>query len=157
MTIRDKNLPDTISWRILQELQRDARLPFTELGRRVGLSSPAAAERVRRLEDDGVITGYHAGLDARNLGLALNAFIRLNVAGERCARAAKALQEMPEVLEAHRVTGEASYLIKVAVKDVAHLQALLDRLMPWGSPTTSIVLSSPVVRRDLEPLNANPD
>lgn len=151
MTVRNENSPDAISWCILRELQQDARLPFTELGRRVGLSSPAVAERVRRLEDDGTITGYHAGLDPRNLGFALSAFVRLNVAGDKCARAAKALQQIPEVLEAHRVTGEASYLLKVAVKDVAQLEALLDRLMPLGSPTTSIVLSSPVVRRDFSP------
>lgn len=151
MTHNDENDIDATSWQLVQALQEDARLPFTELGRRVGMSSPAVAERVRRLEDDGTITGYHAHLDPGRVGLPLRAFVRLNVAGDKCARAARAIQDMSEVLEAHRITGEASYLLQVAVRDVPHLEMLLDRLMPWGSPTTSIVLSSPVVRRSLGP------
>jgi Lrp/AsnC family transcriptional regulator, leucine-responsive regulatory protein len=142
---------DDTSWRILTELQANARLSFTELGRRVGLTAPAVAERVHRLEEAGVIAGYRLELDHERLGLPLLAFVRLRARDGKCAEFAGVAERLPEVLESHRITGTESYVLKAAVRDVRHLEDLIDRLMPWGETTTSVVLSSPVTHRVLEP------
>ncbi|MBI5086431.1 MAG: Lrp/AsnC family transcriptional regulator [Acidobacteria bacterium] len=139
---------DPIAWKILRELRADARLSYAELGRRVGLSTPAAAERVRRLEDGGVIRGYEARLDPSSLGLPVAAFVRIRVTGsEALARKlTKTADGMPEVLECHRVTGDESFILKVRVESAAHLERLIDRLTPFGMTSTSLILSSPVER-----------
>src|SRR5579862_6677683 len=105
-------LLDEIGWKILNQLQLNARLPLTELGRRVGLSTPAAGERVRRMEEAGIILGYRAQLDYEKVGYPVLAFIRISVAGEFLSRITKISREMPEVLECHRVTGSDSFIIK---------------------------------------------
>ncbi len=150
-------LLDPKALRILAELQRDARLPFAELGRRVGLSTPAAAERVRRLEESGVIEGYEARINPRALGLEVTAFVRIRVTGaETLARKlSKLAGELSEVLECHRCTGDESFILKVSVASVAHLERLIDRLTPFGMTSTALVLSSPVERR-LGPVDAGP-
>lgn len=141
-------LIDAPSWRILAELQADARLSFSELGRRVGLSTPAAAERVRRLQDQGVIRGYAAVVDPLAAGLAVGAFIRIRLTGpETLARKlTAALEKMPEVFECHRCTGDESFLLKVRVASVSQLENLIDKLSPFGATTTSLILSSPIER-----------
>lgn len=143
-------LLDAKGWAILRELQLDARLSFSELGRRVGLSTPAVAERVRNLQTAGVITGYRADVDPRKLGLPILAILRLNVVGDVLPRVTALVRSLPEVLECHRGTGGDSFTIKAAVATVAHLEALIDRLTPFGTTSTSIVLSSPVERRLIE-------
>ncbi|MCL4793801.1 MAG: Lrp/AsnC family transcriptional regulator [Bryobacteraceae bacterium] len=150
-------LLDPKALRILAELQRDARLPFAELGRRVGLSTPAAAERVRRLEESGVIEGYEARINPRALGLEVTAFVRIRVTGaETLARKlSKLAGELSEVLECHRCTGDESFILKVRVASVAHLERLIDRLTPFGMTSTALVLSSPVERR-LGPVDEGP-
>lgn len=142
---------DEISWTILRALQENARLSYSELGRRVKLTPPAVAERVRRLEEAGVIVGYHAELDALRVGLPLTAFIRVKCYGGRCSDLGTFVLDLPEVLECHRVTGEESYVMKVMTRSVDHLQELIDLLMPYGDTTTSVVLSSPVSHRALDP------
>jgi len=149
MTLDNNRLLDPTSWHILSLLQEDARLSYNELGRRVGFTPPAVAERVRRMEDAGVIAGYHADVRPDKIGLPLMAIIRINAAGGRCAAVAGLSTTIPEIVECHRITGNDSYIMKVAVADVAHLEALLDRLTPYGDLTTSIVLSSPVMRRSI--------
>jgi Lrp/AsnC family transcriptional regulator, leucine-responsive regulatory protein len=141
---------DDVGWRILHELQCNARLSFAELGRRVGLSVPAVTERVRKLEEAGIITGYRAEVDRSKVGLPIHAFIRMSVVGDVFNRVVAAVKAMPEVLECHRGTGADSFTMKVAVASVAHLESLIDRLTPFGTTSTSIVLSSPVTRRDVE-------
>lgn len=143
-------LLDAKGWALLRELQRDARLSFSELGRRVGLSTPAVAERVRNLEAAGVITGYRAEVDPRKLGLPILAIVRLNVVGDVLPRVTALVRALPEVLECHRGTGGDSFTLKVAVATIAHLEALIDRLTPFGTTSTSVVLSSPVERRAIE-------
>jgi Lrp/AsnC family transcriptional regulator, leucine-responsive regulatory protein len=138
---------DAIGWKILEELQEDGRLTFTELGRRVGLSTPAAAERVRQLEATGVIRGFRAEVDLAKVGLPILAVVRMSVMGDVLARITAIAQDLPEVLECHRGTGADSFIMKVAVASVEHLERLIDRLTPFGSTSTSIVLSSPVTRR----------
>lgn len=139
---------DPVSRRILDELQKDARLSYRELARRVGLSTPATAERVRRLESAGVIQGYHARIDPRAAGLAVLAFIRIRIAGTETVarRLVRLCESLPEVLECHRCTGEESFLLKVRVASVAHLEKLIDRLTQYGMTSTALVLSSPVER-----------
>ncbi|KAA0256367.1 Lrp/AsnC family transcriptional regulator [Acidobacteria bacterium ACD] len=143
-------LLDEKGWRILRELQGDARLSFAELGRRVGLSTPAVAERVRNLEAAGVVTGYRAEVDLAKVGLPILAVVRMSAVGDVLARITSVVRGMPEVLECHRATGADSFVMKVAVASVAHLEALIDRLTPFGTTSTSIVLSSPVPRRTIE-------
>ncbi len=139
---------DPLSWKILAELQSGARLSFAEIGRRVGLSTPAVAERVRRLEEAGVIAGYQAQIRLEQIGLPIAAFIRIRLAGtEAQAKRLTALAgELPEVLECHRCTGDESFILKVRVASVADLQKLIDRLTPFGMTSTSLILSSPVER-----------
>lgn len=142
---------DLINWKILSELQKDGRISFAELGRRVGLTTPAVIERVKKLEDAGVITGYRAEIDASKVGFPITAFIRMSITGIDYAHIIKTVQESKEVLECHRGTGGDSFIMKVAVSDVGHLQTLIDKLTPYGITTTSIVLSSPVKQRIIEP------
>lgn len=142
--------PDEISWRILRELQLDGRVSFTELGRRVGLSTPAVAERVRNLEAAGVIRGYRAEIDLAKVGLPMLAVVRMSAVGDVLTRMTALSRELPEVLECHRATGADSFIMKVAVSSVEHLERLIDRLTPFGTTSTSIVLSSPVTGRIVE-------
>ena len=142
---------DEIDWKILGELQENARITFAELGRRVGLTTPAVIERVRKLEDAGVIKGYRAEIDTAKVGLPITAFIRMSISGVDYSHIIEVAEQSKEVLECHRGTGGDSFILKVAVADVEHLQTLIDRLTPYGITTTSIVLSSPVKSRVIEP------
>jgi Lrp/AsnC family leucine-responsive transcriptional regulator len=140
---------DDTNRRLLSELQRDARLSLAELGRRVGLSSPAVAERLARLEGAGVIQGYRAELDPAALGYPLSAVIRIRPAPRQLPRLAELAREAPEVVECLRITGEDCYLLRAHVRSVTHLEELIDRFTPFGQTTTSIVQSSPVPSRGL--------
>ena len=140
-------LVDTTNRRLLAELQADARLSLAELGRRVGLSSPAVAERLARLEREGVIRGYHADVDPRALGYALSAMIRVRPAPRQLRPVAELAHETPEVVECHRITGEDCYVLRAHVRDVEHLEEVIDRFALYGQTTTSIVQSSPVPGR----------
>ncbi|WP_220208589.1 Lrp/AsnC family transcriptional regulator [Reticulibacter mediterranei] len=143
MTIDSHALLDDIGWSILRELQLDARLSFHELGRRVGLSAPATAERVRKLEDSGIITGYGARVNAQRVGLPITAIIRITTLKVALPQQPGDLITIfPEMLECHRVTGTDSYILKIVVSSIAHLEQVINRLVPYGEPATSIVLSS---------------
>jgi Lrp/AsnC family transcriptional regulator, leucine-responsive regulatory protein len=134
---------------LLRELQEDARLSLAELGRRVGLSSPAVADRLERLEDAGVITGYRAEIDPRALGYELAVVLRIRPAPRELKKVAELAQRTPEVVECHRITGDDCYLMKAHVRDVGHMEEVIDRFAIYGQTTTSIVQSSPVARRAL--------
>ena len=142
---------DEIDWKILVELQNDARTSYAELGRRVGLTTPAIIERVKKLEEAGVITGYRVEIDTSKVGLPVTAFIRMSITGIDYSHIIEVVQESEEVLECHRGTGGDSFIIKVAVASVEHLQIIIDKLTPYGITTTAIVLSSPVKRRVIRP------
>ena len=141
---------DEIDRKILLELQSDARTSYAELGRRVGLTTPAVIERVRKLEDAGVITGYRAEIDTAKIGLPITAFVRMSITGVDYSRIIEVAQQSNEVLECHRGTGGDSFIMKVAVASVEHLQEIIDKLTPYGITTTAIVLSSPVKSRVIE-------
>ncbi len=140
---------DVTSRRILESLQEDGRVSLAELGRRVGLSAPAVAERVQRLERDGVITGYHAQVDPRALGYTLAVVIRIRPAPRELRKVAQLARDTPEVVECHRITGEDCFFMKAHVRDVEHLEEIIDRFVAFGQTTTSIVQSSPVPVRAL--------
>jgi Lrp/AsnC family leucine-responsive transcriptional regulator len=149
--LTDAALLDGTGLRLLEELQRDARLSLAELGRRVGLSSPAVAERIKRLEGAGVIRGYHADIDPRRLGYTLGVAIRIRPAPRQLAEVAALARESSEVVECHRVTGDDCYVMTAYVRDVEHLEAIIDEFAAYGQTTTSIMQSSPVPRRALAP------
>lgn len=133
--------------RILAELQADARLTMAELGRRVHLSQPAVTERVRKLEEASVIRGYRAVIDAARLGYGIRAVIRIGNTDEPALL--RALDGSPEVLTAYGVTGEDSWILEIAVRDVAHLSALLQRFCQQTPTSTAIILK---VLREHAPL-----
>ena len=140
---------DSLNRRILGELQLNPRLTMTELGRRVGLSSPAVTERVRRLEESGVIRGYRLDVDPAALGLPMSAFIRVKPNAGQLPRVIDVATEIPEVVECHRVTGEDCLIIRVHLPNIEQLDRVLDAFLEFGNTTTSIVQSSPVPRRSL--------
>ena len=153
---RENGLDDA-NLRLIAELQQDARLSFAELGRRVGLSSPAVAERLARLEETGVITAYRAEVDPRALGFTLGAIVRIRPAPRELHKVAELAQRTPEVVECHRITGEDCYLMKAWVRDVEHLEEVIDQFAIYGQTTTSIMQKSPVPPRALSARAQTPD
>jgi Lrp/AsnC family transcriptional regulator, leucine-responsive regulatory protein len=143
----DSNLLDTTNLRLLGELQANARLGIAELGRRVGMSAPAVAERVQRLERAGVISGYHAELDPRALGYGVSAIVRIRPSPGQLQRIPEIARETPAVVECYRITGEDCYLMKLHLRSIDELEETLDYFTPHGQTTTSIIHSTPVPRR----------
>jgi Lrp/AsnC family transcriptional regulator, leucine-responsive regulatory protein len=133
---------------IIGELTANARISFAELGRRVNLSSPAVADRVQRLEREGVITGYRAELDPRALGYPLTAIVRVKPAPGQLARIPELAAEITQVGECHRITGEDCFYLTVHLRSIDELSELLDRFLAHGETTTSLINASPVPRRD---------
>ena len=142
-------LLDEIGRKLLTALQEDARLSYAELGRRIGLSPAATAERLRRLEEVGIITGYRVEIDREALGLPVMAIVRLSCDGVKYLPFLKAVQAMERVTECHHVAGSDAFILKVVAGSVEELGRVVEKLLDFGVPTTSIVFSSPVVRRAL--------
>lgn len=142
-------LLDAINLRLLAELQSDARLSLAELGRRIGLSAPAVAERLGRLERAGVILGYQAELDPRALGLSLSAVIRIRPAPRELHTLAELAQRTAEVVDCRRVTGEDCYIMTVHVRSIEHLEEVINQFAAHGQTTTSILQSAPVRNRPI--------
>jgi Lrp/AsnC family leucine-responsive transcriptional regulator len=141
---------DPIAWKLVESLQHNARMSFAELGRKVGLSTPAVAERIHRLEDAGVITGYHASLNMAKLGIPIRVLVRLTIPGGdlQISRTVTAIKEMAEISRCHRITGDESFVIEAHVVSIRHLEAFIDKLSALGATSTSTVLSSTVERRE---------
>lgn len=138
---------DAVNRRILEELQSDPRLTMSELGRRIGMSSPAVTERVRRLEEAGIIRGYRLDLNPVALGLPIAAYIRIRPNSGQLPRIAELALQIPEIVECHRVTGEDCFILKVYIPAIDQLDRLLDSFLLYGSTTTTIIQSSPVPLR----------
>ena|SRR5881396_962027 len=146
-TTYDANLLDSTNLRLLKELQADGRVGLAELGRRVGMSAPAVAERVQRLERAGVVTGYHAEIDPRALGFAVSAIVRVRPSPGQLQRIPEIAKETPAVAECYRITGEDCYLLRLHLRSIDELEEVLDYFTPHGLTTTSIIHSAPVPRR----------
>jgi len=144
--VSDQQL-DATNRQLIVALQEDARVTLAELGRRVGLTAPAVGERLGRLEEAGVIRGYHADVDPRALGYDLSVILRIRPSALMIAKVAELARATPEVTECHRVTGEDCFVMRLTVRDVLHLEELIDRFVLYGQTTTSIVQSSPVPGR----------
>ncbi len=142
MTLEIEKLLDDTGWQLLTELQQNARLSYSELGQRVGLSSPAVADRMRKMEEAGIISGYHARINLARVGLPVTAIIRLtSTTNHSCNRVFALASELPEVLECYRVTGNDSVVVKVVANSVEHLSQIIDQMSTFGLPSTSIVLT----------------
>ncbi len=138
---------DKTSWSILACLQENARASFADIGREVGLSAPAVAERMIKLEEAGIIQGYRIEVDYEKTGYALKAFISFTAHSGKLLPFLNYIRNLDEVLECHRVTGNHCIYLKVVVENSGHLQELLARMMEYGETTTSIILSSPITHR----------
>src|SRR3954453_8272308 len=145
--ISDDHAIDATNRALLGLLQSDARLSLAELGRRVGLSPPAVGERLQRLESSGVITGYRGEIDPRALGLALTVIIRIRPAPGQLQNVADLARKTTEVVECLRITGDDCYLMRARLRDVEHLEEVIDRFVALGQTTTSVVQSAAVPRR----------
>ncbi|AUG55333.1 Lrp/AsnC family transcriptional regulator [Thalassospira marina] len=133
---------DRLDIAIIEALQENARTPLSELGRRIGLSQPAMSERVKRLEERGIITGYGARIDPAALGLGLMAIIRLKTTHEHIQPCLRHFASMPHVIEVHRLTGEDCFMLKVLVPTPGDLESIVDSIARHGAVTTSLVLRS---------------
>lgn len=150
-------LPDAVDWRLLTELQRDGRRSFAELARAVAMSPSAVAERVRRLEETGVVAGYQAVVDPHRVGLPIMAFVRLRYPTGNYRPFHALLDSTPEVVEAHHVTGEDCFVLKVLARSMRHLEEVTGRIAGLGAVTTSVVYSSPLPGRPLAVEATPPD
>lgn len=142
---------DQTDWRIIAELQRDGKLSYNQLARRVNLSSPAVAERVRRLEQSGVIAGYQARIDPARAGLPLTAFIQMRCALTRCLLKTTTADDLPEIVEIHKLSGNFCTMLKVRVASMSHLEGLLERLGQHGEMNSHVVLSTQYEGRPVQP------
>ncbi len=138
---------DSTDWRILGELQKDGRASYADLARAVAMSPSAVAERVRRLEETGVIAGYRATVDPGRVGLDVMAFVRLRYPTGNYRPFHALLDSTPEIIEAHHVTGEDCFVLKVVARSMRHLETVTGRIAGLGSVTTSVVYSSPLAGR----------
>lgn len=141
---------DQTDWRILEALQRDGRMSFADLARAVAMSPSAVTERVRRLEEFGVITGYRATVSPERVGLAILAFVRLRYPTGNYRPFHALVDSTPEIIEAHHVTGEDCFVLKVVARSMRHLEEVAGRISGLGAVTTSVVYSSPLAGRTVD-------
>ena len=149
MTVESTVALDRTDWALLTELQRDGRASYADLARAVAMSPSAVAERVRRLEEHGVIAGYRARVDPNRVGLSIMAFVRLRYPSGNYRPFHALLDNTPEIIEAHHVTGEDCFVLKVVARSMRHLEEVTGRISGLGSVTTSVVYSSPLTGRAL--------
>ena len=148
MVMDSTALLDSYGRKLLEELQLNSRLSVAELGRRIGLSPTATTERLKQMEEIGILHSYTVEIDREALGLEVMAFIRMSCGGQHYHRLLEYVQTLEEVRECHHLTGGDDFLLKVTTTSMADLEALIEALLPYGNPVTSLVLSSPVERRN---------
>ncbi|HIK13800.1 MAG TPA: Lrp/AsnC family transcriptional regulator [Leptolyngbyaceae cyanobacterium M33_DOE_097] len=141
---------DAVDWQILSILQQEARISFKELGQRIGLTGTAIAERVRKLEDEGIIKGYTIKLNREKVGLPVMAFFKLRVNVEHCKQLRELAVSLPEIIETHRVAGSEYYILKAVLPSMQHLELLMEKFLQLGSVEVSIVLSTPVADKSIQ-------
>lgn len=148
-TFNNAKLLDDVGRHILHLLQENARLPFSEIGRQVGLTAPAVAERVRRMEEAGIITGYHAAIDPEKVGFPVTVYITVTSGDGHCDPIYQFAVKQPTVTECYCTTGERDILIKATFESMRDLEGLVQQLMNYGKVSTSIVLSTYLPRRSV--------
>jgi len=147
MAMDSTALMDVYGRKLLNELQGNSRLSLAELGRRIGLSPTATTERLKQMEEAKILQGYTIEIDREALGLEVMAFIRMSCGGQNYYRLLEFVHTLEEVRECHHLTGGDDFLLKVTTTSMADLEALIEALLPYGNPVTSLVLSSPVEHR----------
>ena len=150
MALQSERALDSTDWKILRHLQQDARLSYNELGRKVGLSAPATAERVRKLEEAGVITSYSAQIDPAKVGMPFLALIHLRCDQGSCLLRTSTLDEFPELLEVHKLSGSYCAVLKVALSSMKHLEAFNHQLSAHGALVVHLVTSSILSHRVID-------
>ncbi len=146
MARASKTSLDRTDRQILAELEKNARVSLAEIGRAVGLTGPGAGERLRWLEQTGIIAGYRVRVDAEKAGFPIRGYLRLKTVASQYPRVLARLRETPGVLEASHVTGEESFVIRFAVASMGDLEALIASLSPFGETATSLILSTSIDR-----------
>jgi Lrp/AsnC family transcriptional regulator, leucine-responsive regulatory protein len=141
---------DGTDWAIIGEIQGDARLSFNQIAKRVNLSAPSVAARIRRLEQAGVIEGYHARINSAAVGLPVTAFLQLHCHPGRCLLKTSAAEKFPEIVEIHRLSGDSCTMVKVRAASMAHLSSFLERIGEHADANSHIVLESPLEHRTLQ-------
>jgi Lrp/AsnC family leucine-responsive transcriptional regulator len=154
MDFQNEKLLDRIGLKILDVLQENARLPVSRIGRRVGLSAPAVAERIRKLEEAGIIKGYHAKIAPGAIGRTVSAFINLTTEPRNYPKVKSLAADMQAITSCHHISGEASFILHVQVEDLPALESVVERLSPYGQTQTAIVLSTPVDKTGAVPLSS---
>jgi Lrp/AsnC family leucine-responsive transcriptional regulator len=152
MDFQNEKLLDQIGLKILSVLQADARMPLSRIGKKVGLSAPAVAERMRKLEETGVIKGYHAKIAPEAIGRSVSAFIKLTTDPMNYKDVKSLASQMHQIIACHHISGEGSFIIYVQVEDLPALEAVVECLSPYGQTQTSIVLSTAVDKISMVPL-----
>ncbi|GAB1645209.1 Lrp/AsnC family transcriptional regulator [Krasilnikovia sp. MM14-A1259] len=142
-----ESTPDRVDWQIIEALQADGRASYADLARIVAMSPSAVAERVRRLEETGVIAGYRAAIDPARVGLTIMALVRLRYPTGNYRPFHSLLDSTPEIIEAHHVTGDDCFVMKVLARSMRHLEEVTGRIAGLGAVTTSVVYSSPLPGR----------
>lgn len=150
MALQNNKGIDSVSWHLLRVLQENARMSFRQIGALIGLTAPAVGERIHRLEDMGVIKGYHAEIDFAKAGRPIMAFIHLTATDQQVTRFRRDADNFPEVIECHCVTGHESAILKVAVTTVPHLEELIMKLKDYGEIRTSLILSTQFTSRIID-------
>jgi Lrp/AsnC family leucine-responsive transcriptional regulator len=135
--------------KLLRLLRTDPRISVSALARRLGMSPPATRERIRRLEESGVIRGYGIDLDPKALGYPICAFLRVRPMPGKLPKIAELARKLPQVVECHRITGEDCFIMKIYLEELDSLDRVLDRFLAYGQTTTTLVQSSPVPPRGL--------
>ena len=143
----NKYLLDETSWAILVALQENGRIPYSELGKKVGLSTPAVSERVRKLEESGIITGYRATLDMHKLGREIIAFVSIRSTPDKNKKLIEFIKNSPVVEEGHYITGQASYILKIVVPKIKDMETFIGEVSHFGATNTSVVMSTHVERK----------
>ena len=142
---------DSLNWKILEALQENARMSFSEIGRKVGLTSPAVAERVKKMEDKGIIKGYKVQVSYNKTGHQLKAIITLKVFMGRLKPFLDKVKDFREVINCYRITGNENIILEVVLYDQAHLEVFIDKLITYGETRTHIVLSNVVEQAPVKP------
>jgi len=146
---------DSLNARILHFLQANARLSNAEIGRQIGISSPAVAERIRKMEDAGLINGYKTVVSPFEVGYQLKAIIILRAFTGKLKPFLQKVKEYDEVLNCYRITGNENIIMEVVLKNQKHLESFIDQLIVYGETKTQIVLSDIIVNKEIFPVSVD--